>query len=618
MVRHAVVLVVLVALTVVGLRAAQRITGDEPPAAVTASAAAVAEAWATDLAAGDVEGLAALAADRSDVDELRALHTSSLPALGGLRVEVTRVTARGNAGTAELALAATPVEGGTWDWTTQLELIRGRGRWSVDWDPTALHPQLRPGWRLAVETVPGTRAAILDREGRPLSRTGGVVEIGVQPGRLPDRQRVLLVVAEALPEAFEPLRQLLDRDDLRPDWYYPLLTVPTTTADEAWPELLSVPGFLRRDAEAATGPAVAAVDIVGATERDDAGDVVGVDGLERVLDDRLDGAASSVVRLVDPDGGDRGVLHGFQQTADDPVVTTLHLDVQRVVDEVVDEAVGDRDIALGVVAVHPGSGGILAATSRPATGYARALEGRYPAALVAAVVPVAAALAEGSSPDAPVDCPRRGEAAGITVTTLRPSDREQRPLTDALAGDCDVGLARLGASLGAESLADAASLLGLGMSAELPVPAATSAWPATPSDAAVASAAIGHGPVRVSALTAATLAATVARGEALGPSLLAGEEVVGEPVATPVVAGLRAAMRTAGADGPVRTQGVRVAGIATAAGRVSGDPTPPTGWWVGWLEGDAPDLALAVVVEGDDDGSRAAVIADAIVERVTG
>ena len=616
--RVAATVLVLAALAAVGVPAGMRLLDRDTAEELRADPAAVAEAWAGATTGRDLDELAALAAERADTDLLRATHEQVLGEVGLLEVAVTDVrTAAGptdNRATATLAWSAAPGSSeGAWTWTSELALIRARGLWSVDWSPAALHPSLRPGWTLEVAELPPGRAPILDREGRALSPTGANVEIGVQPGRLPDRARLLSTVAGVLPEAREPLTELLQRDDLVDDWYYPLVTVSASRAEEAWRELVSLPGLIRRDAEGGVGSAEAAPEIVGSVGIAEDGSRVGTSGMEEVYDDQLRGSATTEVRLLDPDGDRREVLFAFQSDPSPPLVTTLDLDVQRAVDDAV-LAVGDP---VGVVVLDSGTGGVLAASSRPATGYARALEGRYPPAAVAGIVPLAAALAEGATPDDPLACPEQATAGGVRVTTRLPAAAPADPrLRDVLAGGCDVALARLGTTVGAAAMQAAVGRLGLDAAPRLPVPARGWSWPEAPTDAALASWAVGHGRVETSALGAAQLAATVARGAPATPVVLADEVTGGDaPLDADVVAGLRTAMRVAGERGPVQVPGRRVAGMAAASGAVRGDPAPATGWWVGFL--DEPDVAIAVVVEDGDD-ARAVTIAQRVLREVAG
>lgn len=615
--RTALAVVVVVALVVIGVRAGSRVLDRQPDDAGRGTAEEVAATWATATADGDIDTLLTLAAERADTEELRAAHEEVLPLLTDLVVEVEDVAvAEGvtdNRAVAALSWSARPGGSeGAWTWTSELELIRGRGVWAVDWDTPMLHPELAPGWRLEVEELPPARAPVLDREGRTLSPSGANVEIGVQPGRLPDRERLLSTVTTSLPEARAALVELLERDDLVDDWYYPLVTVDADRAEAAWQDLVALSGLIRRDAEGGVGSAAATAEVVGAVEVGEDGTRRGVAGIEQAYDDRLTGSATVEVRLLDPDGDDRGVLFAFQDDPAPPLVTTLDREVQ----QAVDDAVLTVDDPVGIVVMDPATAGLLAVASRPPTGYPRALEGRYPPAAVAGLVPLAAALEAGRDLDGPLDCPAEATVGGLRVTT-RTAPPASPTLADVLAGGCDVALAALGVELGADAMEAAVATLGLDREVALPVPARGWSWPSAGSEAALASWAVGHGQVETSALGAAQLAATVARGAPGAPVVLADE--VAEPSALPadLVAGLRAAMRRAGEVGPVQVAGVRVAGLAARSGGVGGDPAPATGWWVGFVEGGGRDLALAVVVEGGDD-VRAVELAERLVRELAG
>ena len=593
----------------VGVGVLDLLAGADEDQPLGESPTVAAEAWATAASDGDLEALGGLLTDRADPDLFLDVQVAAWDALGAAPgVVVTDVSAQDNRATATLEHSADLGAPGTWTWTSELELERSRGAWQAAWEPSAVHPGLREGWGLELDRTGPVRAQVLDRDGRALSGSGELVVVGVQPSRLPDRGRLLLAVEDALPEALTPLQELLERDDLEPDWFYPLVTVDAARADAAWRTLVGVPGMLRRSADDAVGTAAFAPELLGAVELED-GVVVGSGGLQGALDDRLNGSEVIEVRLVDADGRVREVLHTAQADASPPLVTTLDRQVQAALQDVLLTVDG----AVGVAVVDVAGGGLLATSSLPATGFARALEGRYPPGTVAGVVPVAAALLGGADLQAPLACPPDGSAGGLRVEAGA-SGPEQRTLGASLAPGCAVGLAGLGADLGVEALAAAGAALGLDRSSALVVEAAPWSGPSGGDAAAAGAAAIGHGTVTTSTVAAAGLAATVARGASV-PVHVVGEDAPEEWPALPpgVATGLRQAMADAGASGPVSVDGLELAGIVGRTGLVAGDPAPPTGWWVGWVSAGGPELALAVTVEGDD-GSDAAALAQRLLQ----
>ena len=396
--------------------------------AIGGSPVVAAEAWAAAASQGDLEALGGLLSERADPDLFVEVQQATWDALGTRpAVTVDDVAVDDNSATATLLHAADLGPSGTWEWTSELALERSRGDWAAAWDVTAVHPELREGWHLELERTGPVRAQVLDRDGRALSGSGQLVVVGVQPSRLPDRGRVVLAVADALPEALTPLQDLLDRDDLEPDWFYPLVTVDAARADEAWQDLVGLPGMLRRSAEDAVGAAPFAPELVGAVGRED-DRVVGVGGLQAAFDDRLTGSEVTEVRLVDGDGRLREVLHTAQADPSPPLVTTLDRRVQAAVQDVLLTVEG----AVGVAVVDVSGGGLLATASRPATGFARALEGRYPPGTTAGIVPLAATLLDGAQLQDPLACPPTASAGGpqVSADTAGP---EQRTLAEALA-----------------------------------------------------------------------------------------------------------------------------------------------------------------------------------------
>lgn len=583
----------------------------EPPLA--ADPAVAAEAWAAAASAGELGTLETLLTDRTDPDQFAAVQRAAWDALGTTpAVAAMGVTVDRDRATAMLQHTADLGAPGSWTWTSELELERSRGAWGAAWEPSAVHPALHEDWQLELDVAGPVRAQVLDRDGRALSGAGELVVVGVQPSRLPARERLVLTIADALPEALTPLQDLLERDDLEPDWFYPLVTVDAARADEAWQDLVGLPGLLRRSAETELGQAAFAPELLGGVRRE--GDtVVGVGGLQAALDDRLNGSEVTEVRLVDADGRVREVLHTAQADPSTPLVTTLDRRVQAALQDVLLTVDG----AVGVAVVDVGGGGLLATSSRPSTGFARALEGRYPPGTTAGIVPVAAALLRGTDPQDPLSCPATTTAGGVRVETGA-SGPEQRTLGTALAPGCATGLATLGADLGVEALAAAGRTLGLDRAPELVVPAAGWDAPTSGDAAAAGAAAVGHGTVTSSTVAAAGLAATVARGAPVPVHVLVDDAPAG---AAPLPAGLattlRRALLDAGAAGPVQVDGLELAGVAGRTGLVAGDPAPATGWWLGWIADGGPEVALAVTVE-DDDGSVATALTVRLLRALAG
>ncbi|NEC59824.1 penicillin-binding protein [Amycolatopsis rubida] len=79
--------------------------------------------------------------------------------------------AQGGKATAAYTIIWNLGPGHTWTYTGSLGLVQAQGTWRVHWAPTALHPELEAGQRLAIASsdVP----AVVDRDGKPLVVSGG-------------------------------------------------------------------------------------------------------------------------------------------------------------------------------------------------------------------------------------------------------------------------------------------------------------------------------------------------------------------------------------------------------------------------------------------------------------
>jgi hypothetical protein len=404
----------------------------DPADEVTPVAEAYAEAWA----AWDVDAMAALLAD--EPADFGPQHTSMVESLAptGTRITLGEPTLLRAQASFETTVALDLPTGDTWSYITTVVLQRLDGDWQVVWTPATLHPDLRARWRIAAEVEDAFRAPIVDREGRPLSADGDTVTVGVQPSRLGDGVRALQTLRRVLPEAARPLEELLERDDLQPDWFYPLVTIRAEQAAEVRSDLLGLPGVLTRTEEGRVGSDDGfALHTLGRLETVEGlgGQPVevGAYGLEAAFEDQLTGSAALRVQLLDPEGDLRDTLFTAQDDAPEPLVTTLDLDVQRAIENTL---VG-LDQPASIVAVDPGTGGILGVAHRPLTGYPRGLEGRFAPGATFGLVTLAALVDAGVGLDAPADCPQTTTVGGVRVeaSAAEPDLPEVATVTDAVA-----------------------------------------------------------------------------------------------------------------------------------------------------------------------------------------
>jgi cell division protein FtsI/penicillin-binding protein 2 len=581
----------------------------DPADEVTPVAEAYAEAWA----AWDVDAMAALLAD--EPADFGPQHTSMVESLAptGTRITLGEPTLLRAQASFETTVALDLPTGDTWSYITTVVLQRLDGDWQVVWTPATLHPDLRARWRIAAEVEDAFRAPIVDREGRPLSADGDTVTVGVQPSRLGDGVRALQTLRRVLPEAARPLEELLERDDLQPDWFYPLVTIRAEQAAEVRSDLLGLPGVLTRTEEGRVGSDDGfALHTLGRLETVEGlgGQPVevGAYGLEAAFEDQLTGSAALRVQLLDPEGDLRDTLFTAQDDAPEPLVTTLDLDVQRAIENTL---VG-LDQPASIVAVDPGTGGILGVAHRPLTGYPRGLEGRFAPGATFGLVTLAALVDAGVGLDAPADCPQTTTVGGVRVeaSAAEPDLPEVATVTDAVATACETAIAQLAAELEDGQLEAAAASFGFDVAWELPLDAFTASFP-TPADLAErATAAIGQARVEASVVHVASVAAAAVSGTWRAPSLLESDLAGAET--RPLGRGVAVAVRTVFEEGGRRTgepiPGVVFAGVPGTA-RVQGSGVDAANaWFAGAASGGAGDLdiAFAVLVETGGRGEDAA------------
>ena len=579
---------------------------------------AVAERYATAWESWDTTAMAAEV--REPPASFEPLHTQFVEALAPESTTVTpgAVSVAEQEAQVEVSVAVTLPRADTWEWTTELTLQRAGGVWAVVWEPGSLHPEARASRRFDVVIEDLGRAPLLAHDGVALTSPGTIYEIGIEPQRIDDPDELVARFRALLPEGVAPLERLLARDDLVPDWYYPVVTVREDRFEQVWNQLRQEPGVLRKTSEGRVGTDDGfALHVLGrveelteetAAERGptyEAGDVVGSYGLELAFDDRLTGSPRTQV-VVRREGGDvAAVLHEYQGDPSEPVTTTLDADVQQAIENAL---VGATEPA-AMVAIDPATGGIRGSASRPVAGYNRAWEGRYPPGSSFKIVTATAVLDGPTTVDDTVSCPGDTIVGGLRITNAGDLALGEVPFEEAFARSCNTTFAELAADLDDGALGEAAAAFGFGADYALPLASFGASFPEPTDLAERAAAAFGQARVEASPLHMASVAAAVASGTWRSPTIEAGTEPVAEqalPQGTAVA--LRQLMRRVVTDGSgtaAAVEGLEVSGKTGSAEFGSGDPKPTHAWFVGFVSGGtgpASDLAFAVLLEGGGSG----------------
>lgn len=350
-----------------------------------AEAAEVFEAYAAAWEQWDTETMTALV--DGDTEQLVEMHQQWAGVLGehSVTVELAPAERQGAQADVDLTVTVDPEWSTPFEWRSHLTATIEDNQWTIGWDPSVLHPELRDGYRLDVVTEEGGRAPILGADDIELSGSGERHVIGIEPRRLDDPDRLRDTIARVLPEATDELDELLSERGLVPHWFYPLISLRPDRYEVVWDSLRPIEGVLVRT-EAGRLPiedefARHIIGRVGEFTAEDleelgppyqAGDIGGLYGLERVLEDQLVGGESLSILIREPDEDIHVVLHEYSGDPAAPARTALDAQLQQAVEN---GLVGTQDA--GVVMIEVETGAIRASASRPLDGYNRAWEGRY-------------------------------------------------------------------------------------------------------------------------------------------------------------------------------------------------------------------------------------------------
>jgi len=643
---------------------------DRPPAADTAAA------LADGLASGDLAALTVTASTsaipQQVLDEVTApLREAAEEAGAAPAVEVAEVTERpeveGEEPAADVTLAwSWPLDAErTWEYTTSTELgwvPAGEdagpddvGTWEVRWEPDLLVPELVATDRLEIETVAPDRGDLLDVDGEPLVTERDVWRIGIDKTRLDppaydEQSRALAELVGLDPDAYaarveaagdkayvEAITIRKDRETSGVDFTAgDARTIRGVNVLADTMELAPTSTFAR-PVLGRSGDATAEIieDSDGAIQ---AGDTVGLSGLQAAYDAELRGAPGLVVNVVDTDGEvlreayRAEAVHGADvATAFDPALQTLAEDV-----------LSDVEPASALVAIRPSTGDVLAAASGPGSeGWSTATLGQYAPGSTFKVAGALALMRSGVFPEDTVSCPEARTVDGRTYSNVPgypASATGEVPFSTAFAHSCNTAFIGAGDALETGALADAAADLGLVAEPSVGAAAFLGEIPTSDGGAtARAEAMIGQGQVLASPLGMATVAASVAAGEQVEPRIV--REVVAAdgspaPSASPSAApsgsvSPSASPSSAGepagtADGLTETEaadlrdlmaGVVTDGSASALADVPavvgaktgtaqyGDGSRQHAWMLAITD---DDLAVAVFVEDGEYGSTTA------------
>ena len=586
--------------------------------------AAAAEGMAEALASGQFDHVPLANATPGDVGATVAEMTSGM-GVSSREVDLVGLDRTGDGDTQTATFEVTwdlPNVDDEWAYTTTASLSFTGEEWLVEWHPSALHPQLTDGARLALRTWQAERGDVLGADGSPIVTERPVYRIGIDKTTLDaaDADSSAVELATLVGVDAEGYADRVEASG--PQAFVEAITFRENDVAVVLPEMDGIAGAkaipdtmplaptreFARPILGTVGEATA--EIVDESDGQiGPGDVVGLSGLQQQYDEQLRGQHGIAVDVV-PADADPEVVFERDATPGQPVTTTLDIDLQLHAESVL----ADVDPASALVAVQPSTGNVLAAaTGLGGDGYPTATLGQYAPGSTFKVVTSLAMLRAGIAPDALLACPET-----TVVDGKRFKNYDDYPgaalgeitFIDAIAQSCNTAFIDQHGAVTQAKLASAAASLGLGLEYETGVPAFGGSVPAEAGGTEHAASMIGQGKVLASPLAMATAAASVAAGHTVFPIIVEGHDGAPGDSATPLTDDeasqvqdmMRAAVDYGSATFLDDVPGEPV-GAKTGTAEYGSDVPPRTH---GWMIAIQDDLAVAVFVEDAESGSLTA------------
>ncbi|MEZ0075024.1 penicillin-binding transpeptidase domain-containing protein [Planotetraspora sp. GP83] len=510
-----------------------------------------------------------------------------------------------------------------WEYDGALPLHIVDGRWKVQWSPGVIHPDLHPGQRFAVATVPVGRQPVLDRDGNPLQDETVLYVAGVVPAKIKDPGRLCDELSKVT--GFAQDRLLSRILSSPPQTFVPLATFGRTKYAALKDKLAVIKGLGIQTDNPPVAPKSPAQIVgrvtaitpeveqqLGGPQR--AGDTVGRDGLQKAYQDQLTGSTETRVVILDAATGQQvKELKAWPGRTNTAVRTTIDSRAQSAGDAAVG---GSRPAAL--VAVKAATGEVLAVSTNELHQEKDALAGRYAAGTTFSILAADALLQGGLDPAQKIPCSADRTVGGARFQQPGVLGSVTPSFEADFAQGCVTALASLARRTNRQALLDSAAQFGIGGDWGLPLKTFSGSLPPGDGDAAVAKMIAGQS-VRVSPLSMALVAAAVESGTWRPPVLVTSPAspdpsadvappIPPHPVTldAPTITKLRALMRAGVVSGSARAaevSGSPVYGVAAEVTQVDKKQRKSLSWFVGWQG----DVAVAVLAESADAASAAEI-----------
>ena len=265
---------------------------------------------------------------------------------------------------------------------------KGEEGYELVWDDSLIFPELSVTDKVKISVTQAKRGEILDRNGRVLAGKGIASSIGIEPGKLENKEESIQKIAELLEVKPEVIEKKLSAKWVKEDSFVPIKTISKVEElelmksepdeemlknSERQQKLHAIPGVIIADTEVREYPlGEAAAHLVGYVQSVTAEDlekhegegytansVMGKSGMEGLFEKELKGQNGCRIYIVDSDGNEKEELANlFVQDGQD-IRLTIDANLQIQLYEQFKE---DKSCS---VAMNPYTGEVLALVSTP-------------------------------------------------------------------------------------------------------------------------------------------------------------------------------------------------------------------------------------------------------------
>lgn len=244
--------------------------------------------------------------------------------------------------------------------------------WFAEWNPSFIFPQLEEGDEIEIERSNPERGELHDRNGKPIAVNGKGYEIGVVPANFDEagKKKDLAALLKITPAEID---QKLGQSWVQPGHYVPLATLPARE-EAALQQIFTIPGTERREVKLREYPYGEALSHISGfigpitaeqlEERKGQGygpdDLVGRQGLESALEDRLRGEQGVRILIQKPHEGIEPIVAVDRPAKQGDIIRlTIDAELQKKVYQTMKRSAGAS------AAVDPETGEALVLLSSP-------------------------------------------------------------------------------------------------------------------------------------------------------------------------------------------------------------------------------------------------------------